>query len=188
MALSLSNSNSNSSSTTSTLVVQSKSHESLDSLLSYLQSINFPPPSHPNLSIIISPGPGDPRKSSDLGLSKLLLTAPPSSPFSSVPILGVCLGHQAIAVEGGDGDFDDLTDDSSVMLNEGGGRHGVLSGVSSSCETVEQTLAEMFLFPGEQMSAPPPPLPLPPPNYCRPSQSSSTTPSPSPPPPPHSKT
>ena len=43
------------------------------------------------------------------------------------------------------------------MLNEGGGRHGVLSGVSSSCETVEQTLAEMFLFPGEQMSSPPPP-------------------------------
>jgi para-aminobenzoate synthetase len=42
-------------------------------------------------NIVISPGPGRPQRASDLGLSGDALR------FAKVPILGVCLGHQAIA-------------------------------------------------------------------------------------------
>ena len=47
-------------------------------------------------NIVISPGPGRPQRARDLGLSGDALR------FAKVPILGVCLGHQAIgAVFGG---------------------------------------------------------------------------------------
>ena len=42
-------------------------------------------------NIVISPGPGRPQRASDLGISGDALR------FSDVPILGVCLGHQAMA-------------------------------------------------------------------------------------------
>ena len=42
-------------------------------------------------NIVISPGPGRPQRASDLGISADALR------FSDVPILGVCLGHQAMA-------------------------------------------------------------------------------------------
>ena len=42
-------------------------------------------------NIVISPGPGRPQRARDLGLSGDALR------FAKVPILGVCLGHQAIA-------------------------------------------------------------------------------------------
>jgi para-aminobenzoate synthetase len=42
-------------------------------------------------NIVISPGPGRPQRPSDLGLSADALR------HSKVPLLGVCLGHQAIA-------------------------------------------------------------------------------------------
>ncbi|MEP6722084.1 MAG: aminodeoxychorismate synthase component I [Variovorax sp.] len=42
-------------------------------------------------NIVISPGPGRPQRASDLGLSADALR------HASVPVLGVCLGHQAIA-------------------------------------------------------------------------------------------
>jgi para-aminobenzoate synthetase len=41
-------------------------------------------------AVVISPGPGHPGRASDLGLSAELIAA------SAVPVLGVCLGHQAI--------------------------------------------------------------------------------------------
>lgn len=44
--------------------------------------------------IVISPGPGDPTREHDAGIScALVREAPPT-----MPILGVCLGHQAIGV------------------------------------------------------------------------------------------
>ena len=42
-------------------------------------------------NIVISPGPGRPQRASDLGISADALRR------SKVPVLGVCLGHQAIA-------------------------------------------------------------------------------------------
>ena len=46
-------------------------------------------------NIVISPGPGTPARASDLGLSADLLR------YSSAPLLGVCLGHQALAQHAG---------------------------------------------------------------------------------------
>lgn len=42
-------------------------------------------------AIVVSPGPGRPQKPRDLGAVPVLLADP------AVPVLGVCLGHQAIA-------------------------------------------------------------------------------------------
>src|SRR4051812_13468005 len=42
-------------------------------------------------NIVISPGPGRPQRASDLGISADALQ------HARVPVLGVCLGHQAIA-------------------------------------------------------------------------------------------
>ena len=42
--------------------------------------------------IIISPGPGTPEKSEDIGISKELI----KKFGSKIPILGICLGHQII--------------------------------------------------------------------------------------------
>ncbi|GLI69063.1 hypothetical protein VaNZ11_013606, partial [Volvox africanus] len=47
-------------------------------------------------SIVISPGPGTPHKSSDVGVCIDLLQQLPE-----VPILGICLGHQALALAHG---------------------------------------------------------------------------------------
>ncbi|HWL70915.1 MAG TPA: gamma-glutamyl-gamma-aminobutyrate hydrolase family protein, partial [Geminicoccus sp.] len=46
-------------------------------------------------AVIISPGPGRPDRPADFGICTQLLTTFPG------PILGVCLGHQGLAVEHG---------------------------------------------------------------------------------------
>ncbi|KAH9251362.1 hypothetical protein BASA81_010773 [Batrachochytrium salamandrivorans] len=48
--------------------------------------------------IVIGPGPGDPNRANTLGLSKSILA---HRSTSQVPILGICLGMQAIALEYG---------------------------------------------------------------------------------------
>lgn len=49
--------------------------------------------------IIISPGPGTPSHSTDIGISREVIKAVVDhrSPLYAIPLLGVCLGHQAIA-------------------------------------------------------------------------------------------
>lgn len=46
--------------------------------------------------IVISPGPGNPHKPRDVGSSLDIIRE-----FKEIPILGVCMGHQAIAVAWG---------------------------------------------------------------------------------------
>ena len=65
-------------------------------------------------TIVISPGPGTPAHAGDLGVCRDLLRARPR-----IPVLGVCLGMQALALEfGGD-----------VRRALCGPRHGSLSPV-----------------------------------------------------------
>ncbi len=45
-------------------------------------------------AIIISPGPGDPRKAEDIGYSRIVV----EKFYKEKPILGVCLGHQIIGL------------------------------------------------------------------------------------------
>lgn len=49
--------------------------------------------------IMISPGPGTPTNPSDIGISREVIKAVVDhrSPLYAFPLLGVCLGHQAIA-------------------------------------------------------------------------------------------
>ncbi|MDY6958948.1 MAG: aminodeoxychorismate/anthranilate synthase component II [Halobacteriota archaeon] len=44
-------------------------------------------------AIIVSPGPGNPTKSSDIGSCLEIIKS-----YKEIPMLGICLGHQAIAV------------------------------------------------------------------------------------------
>ncbi|WGH84233.1 MULTISPECIES: aminodeoxychorismate/anthranilate synthase component II [Auritidibacter] len=45
--------------------------------------------------IIVSPGPGRPQRSEDLGISQQAFTQ------DRLPVLGVCLGHQALSFASG---------------------------------------------------------------------------------------
>uniref|UniRef100_UPI003D7D445B glutamine amidotransferase-related protein n=1 Tax=Kineococcus sp. SYSU DK020 TaxID=3383141 RepID=UPI003D7D445B len=48
-------------------------------------------------AVVISPGPGHPGEARDFGLSAEVLAR------ARVPVLGICLGHQGIALAGGGG-------------------------------------------------------------------------------------
>jgi para-aminobenzoate synthetase len=78
-----------------------------------------PTPNTPMPHVIISPGPGNPHRPTDAGVSVPLFAHPSAA---HVPILGVCLGHQALAVAHG----------ASVKATASGPVHGRLSRVRTT--------------------------------------------------------
>ena len=79
------------------------------------------------LGIVISPGPGRPERARDAGVSLDALR------HAEVPVLGVCLGHQAIGVEyGGTVDrTEPVHGKASKVFHEG---RGILEGVHDPFE------------------------------------------------------
>jgi len=77
-------------------------------------------------AVVLSPGPGHPR---DAGcFTELLRTLP-----DTTPVLGVCLGHQAIGLEvGGTVDRAEPVHGKASLVHHDGG--GILEGISSPFE------------------------------------------------------
>lgn len=80
----------------------------------FLQNESTDDPLNPYDCIILSPGPGQPSHSADMGIVLETIRA-----NSNVPILGVCLGHQALGYVYG----------SEVKLAPCGPVHGLMSSV-----------------------------------------------------------
>ena len=78
--------------------------------------------------VIISPGPGAPTNAADFGLSAGIIAD------ATIPLLGVCLGHQGIAVDGG-----------SLITRAPQPRHGQLSAISHLDVDIFQGLPQRFL-------------------------------------------
>lgn len=79
---------------------------------------------HIACNVVLSPGPGHPEKSSDVGIC---MEAIATCVQQSIPLLGVCLGHQAIA----------LTYGATIALAEEivhGRKSAIHSKLSRSCE------------------------------------------------------
>jgi anthranilate synthase/aminodeoxychorismate synthase-like glutamine amidotransferase len=76
-------------------------------------------------NIVISPGPGHPANSTDMGVSRAAIR------HSKVPLLGVCLGHQAIGLECGARliHVPELIHGRTSAINHGG--EGLFEGVPS---------------------------------------------------------
>lgn len=77
--------------------------------------------------VIISPGPGTPTKDADFGLSAGIIAD------ATIPLLGVCLGHQGIAVDGG-----------SLITRAPQPRHGQLSAISHLDVDIFEGLPQRF--------------------------------------------
>ena len=75
-------------------------------------------------AIVISPGPGHPANPKDIGTCLEIIRE------SSVPLLGVCLGHQAIAVAFG----------GEVSHSPSGPLHGKTSKIYHNCDDIYQGL------------------------------------------------
>ena len=93
-------------------------------------------------NVVVSPGPGHPAEPRDFGLSAVVLAG------STIPVLGVCLGHQGVA------------------LGEGGGvtavpepRHGHLSTVRHDGRDLFQGLPQDFTAVRSHSPTVPEPLP-----------------------------
>ncbi|EED94438.1 para-aminobenzoate synthase and glutamine amidotransferase, a bifunctional enzyme-like protein [Thalassiosira pseudonana CCMP1335] len=82
----------------------------------FLQNESTDDPLNPYDCIILSPGPGQPSHSADMGIVLETIRA-----NSNVPILGVCLGHQALGYVYG----------SEVKLAPCGPVHGLMSSVQN---------------------------------------------------------
>jgi para-aminobenzoate synthetase len=79
-------------------------------------------------AVVISPGPGRPQHPADLGWCHDLLAR-----HGELPVLGVCLGHQALAYEAG------------APVLEGAPRHGHLSRIRHSGTGLFDDLPQDFL-------------------------------------------
>jgi len=95
-------------------VIMNDAYESVDSFLSSLNNFTTTLDEHYDC-IILSPGPGQPSHPSDMGIVLDIIRD-----HSHVPILGVCLGHQALGYVHG----------KEVKLSPCGPVHGLMSSVS----------------------------------------------------------
>jgi len=95
-------------------VIMNDAYESVDSFLSSLNNFTTTLNEHYDC-IILSPGPGQPSHPSDMGIVLDIIRD-----HSHVPILGVCLGHQALGYVYG----------KEVKLSPCGPVHGLMSSVS----------------------------------------------------------
>ena len=77
--------------------------------------------------IVISPGPGHPGKATDFGGAKRVIEA-----ADGIPLLGVCLGHQGLAMHAG------------AKVIEGTPHHGVVSTLRHSGEGLFRDLPQDF--------------------------------------------
>jgi len=68
--------------------------------------------------VVVGPGPGTPKRASDLGVAVAILRA--TGACADVPVFGVCLGHQALAA---------FADGGAVTKNPAGAVHGRVCGV-----------------------------------------------------------
>ena len=79
-------------------------------------------------NIVISPGPGNPEVEKDFGVCKQVLET-----FSSIPTLGVCLGHQGIGAFAG-----------ARVINAPAVRHGKHSVIRHNGDRLFEGLPEKF--------------------------------------------
>lgn len=92
--------------------------------------------------VIISPGPGTPTNGADFGLSTGIIAD------ATIPLLGVCLGHQGIAVDAG-----------SPITRAPEPRHGQLSAISHLGVGIFRGLPQRFLATRYHSLSVPEPLP-----------------------------
>ncbi|MEY9214555.1 aminodeoxychorismate synthase component I [Thermobifida halotolerans] len=78
-------------------------------------------------SIVVSPGPGHPERPRDFGVSAAVIAR------ASVPVLGVCLGHQGIAASEG-----------AAVLPAKEARHGYLTRVTHTGEGLFEGIPQEF--------------------------------------------
>ena len=69
--------------------IQNRSKDHLDAILPYFHNV------------ILSPGPGRPQEASDFGIGAVVLRETELAHLLKIPVLGVCLGHQGMAIEFG---------------------------------------------------------------------------------------
>lgn len=87
--------------------------------------------------MILSPGPGRPQEASDFGIGAVVLRETELAHSLKIPVLGVCLGHQGMAIEfGGTVVHGPEPMHGRVSLLTHSDSNGLFSGIPSPFEAV----------------------------------------------------